>query len=293
MTEMSNIRVFLLGHFEVSIDGRVVPGSVLHKAYELLALILLTPQRRIQRETAAALLWPGSPAEASRKAIRQALWQLHQVIDAEQPAGRRLLTADNDLLAVNPVREVWLDVVDFQEAAADCRRFGLTATDAELAALRRAAALYRGPLLSGYYGDWCRDKRTYFEDLQITLLDRLSVQHEQREELDEAIDSAKAVLEIEPAHERTHRRLMQLYHQNDDRTRALRQYVRCREALERELGVRPSVQTERLCAVIIGRAGDPVPPEPELAAVEGFRLELAAVRRGVEAIGEQLREIRT
>jgi DNA-binding SARP family transcriptional activator len=293
MTEMSNVRVFLLGHLEVSIDGRVVPGSLSHKAYELLALVLLTPQRRIQRETAAALLWPRSGAEASRKAIRQALWQIHQAIDAEQPAGRRLLTADNDSLAVNPVREIWLDVVDFQEAAADCRRLGLTATNAELAALRRAAALYRGPLLSGYYADWCRDKRAYFEDLQITLLDRLSVQHEQRQQMDEAIDSAKAVLEIEPAHERTHRRLMQLYHQNDDRTRALRQYMRCREALERELGVRPSVQTERLCAVIIGGEGDPMPPEPELAAVEALRLELVAVRRGVEAIGEQLREIRT
>src|SRR5262249_55723418 len=65
-----------------------------------------------------------------------------------------------------------------------------------------------------------------------------------------ARDSAAAVahrlLALDPLREAAHRALMQIYAEQGQTTLALKQYQLCRDALQRELGVRPEAETERL-----------------------------------------------
>lgn len=290
---MLELRVHLFGPFQILSADREVAGPVLRKAQELLALVLLAPERNVRREVAAGAVWPDASPEASRKAIRQALWQIHQVTDDAEPSGRLLLT-DGEALRVNPERPLWTDVDAFTETARSVQATPVEdLTDAVLTAMARASELYRGPLLSSCYESWCLAGRAQLEDLHITLLDKLSRGYERRGLLEPAIRWAQRLLEIEPAHERSHRRLMRLYYQTDDRTRALRQYRRCQWVLEQELGIRPSVRTVALAAEIgadavpadDGRAPALTPP----ATLDGFRAELAALRASVDAISHQLR----
>lgn len=299
---MLELRVHLFGPFQIVSADREVAGSILRKAQELLALVLLAPQRNVRRELAAEVVWPDAGPEASRKAIRQALWQIHQVTDSGGPACQRLVLTDGDLLRVNPDRPLWTDVDVFTERA---RVAQLTQvedlTDADLAAMDQASALYRGPLLTSCYEEWCLAERAQLEDLHITLLDKLSRGCELRGRLEAAIQWAQKLLEIEPAHERSHRRLMRLYYLTDDRTRALRQFRRCQQVLADELGVRPQTRTAALAAEIGADTGEravlaPPAPAPPLAAAIGppstldsFRAELAALRASVDAISHQLR----
>ncbi|MEU1465851.1 BTAD domain-containing putative transcriptional regulator [Streptomyces sp. NPDC005727] len=299
---MLELRVHLFGPFQIVSTDREVAGSILRKAQELLALVLLAPQRNVRREQAAEVVWPDAGPEASRKAIRQALWQIHRVTDTGGPAGQRLVLTDGDLLRVNPDRPLWTDVAVFTEQA---RAAQLTQvedlTDADLAAMDQASTLYRGPLLASCYEEWCLAERAQLEDLHITLLDKLSRGCERRGRLEAAICWAQKLLEIEPAHERSHRRLMRLYYLTDDRTRALRQFRRCRQVLANELGVRPQPRTEALAAEI--GADNPPPPSthsppavrPVAAApgppatLDSVRAEVAALRASVDAISHQLR----
>jgi DNA-binding SARP family transcriptional activator len=89
---------------------------------------------------------------------------------------------------------------------------------------------------------------------------------------------------------------MYLYYRTDDRTRALRQYRRCKAVLERELGVRPSGRTEQLAAAIAadfgrdpGQLDEVLRPSPAPRMLDAFRTELAALRASVDAVRDELR----
>jgi DNA-binding SARP family transcriptional activator len=58
------------------------------------------------------------------------------------------------------------------------------------------------------------------------------------------------LLELEPAHEETHRALMQLYAEQGARELAFRQYQLCRDSLKRELDVEPQAETRSLLEAI-------------------------------------------
>ena len=284
---LEQLQVYLLGPFAARLGASPHPLPVLHKAQDLLALLFLAPGQVMLREAVTDTLWPEARADTARKLMRQALWHVHRTADAV--AAERLVLADSDALRINTDREVWVDVTTFAAAVRVAHTDDLDA--AALDVLARAADLYRGPLHAGCLDEWCLVPRARLEDQCLTLLDRLSHEHERRHDLDGAIAWSQRVLEIEPAHERSHRRLMRLYYEIGDRTRAIRQLQQCRTVLERELGVRPDVRTEALGASI--RSGQDAPPvapargrEDPLSALQD---ELTALRRSVESLDERLR----
>jgi DNA-binding SARP family transcriptional activator len=103
----------------------------------------------------------------------------------------------------------------------------------------------------------------------------------------QAIIFARRLLDVEPAHERSHRRLIDLYYRIDDRTRAVRQWRLCKDALEQELGIRPSKRTAALAALVGEDAGTPTAADDDLADLRG---EIAALQRSVDAISARLRK---
>src|SRR5689334_3850532 len=63
-TAVLELRVHLFGPFQIVSADREVAGSILRKAQELLALVLLAPQRNVRRELAAEVIWPDAGPEA-------------------------------------------------------------------------------------------------------------------------------------------------------------------------------------------------------------------------------------
>ena len=63
-------------------------------------------------------------------------------------------------------------------------------------------------------------------------------------DVDEAVKSYRAALDIDHAREEVHRRLIRLLLQNGRRDEAVRQYETCRRVLREELGVEPTRETE-------------------------------------------------
>lgn len=250
---MRELKVLLMGSFALVDDPPGVPAAaLLRKAQDLIALVLVAPQNNVLRETAAEALWPDAEGEASKKAMRQTLWQIHHAIDPDVDESSRLLVTEGETLHLNPDRQVWVDTAELTDAARTAQTLGVDGlADPQLADLAVTAELYRGPLLARCYDEWCLAPRARLEDRSLTLMDTLSRAYDRRGDLRAAIGWAERLLGVEPAHERSHRRLMRLYYRTGDRTRALRQLNQCRWVLEHELGVRPSVQTEELAAAIV------------------------------------------
>jgi two-component SAPR family response regulator len=113
---------------------------------------------------------------------------------------------------------------------------------------RQTLALYRGDFLAdldAYMLDcWAereRYRRLYLDALH-SLGDILSAQNQD----DEAMDTYRKILAEDPCAEAVARKLMRLTLEMDERAKALSQYARLEENLERILGIEPSQETYQL-----------------------------------------------
>jgi DNA-binding SARP family transcriptional activator len=242
---MSVLSVSMFGRFEIQRDGSTLATSPPRKARELLAYLLLY-RRGHPREKLATLLWH-EETNQTRAYLRKALWQLRRAFDAEGEATSPVLQSDGDWLQIHPEADLWLDVTVFEDAFAqvrDCPVPAMTADQVE--SLKRAVDLYAGDLLENWYHDWCLIERERLQDMYLRALDRLARCCEDRGAYETGIQHCLEAHRVDPARERTHRQLMRLRARAGDRTGALRQYERCAEVLEQELGVSPATATQRL-----------------------------------------------
>lgn len=224
----SPVCVRVLGGFELSGAGGAdltLPGR---KLRALAALLALPPSLGWPREQLMALLWSDREEEQARGSLRQALAELRRVL------GERALLADRETVAFDPAA-VQVDAAEF-------------AALSKIGAWADAAALYRGDLLDGVslpdgaFSEWLLVERTHLHDLAVRALASLLA----TQTGDAALATAQRLIQFDPAREETHRALMRLHAERGDRAAALRQYQLCRDRLQREFGVKPEPETERL-----------------------------------------------
>lgn len=257
---MPALRAYMFGRFCVQSGERVWHGPEGCKAQELFCYMLVHRAVRHKREHLASVLWGDSYTAQSKKYLRQALWQLNAACEAHLGTdGGRVMLVDLESVQVNPEIELWTDVADFEEALG-CLRDGGELDEQGANRLRGAAQIYRGDLLEGWYQDWCLYDRERLQNMYLLLLDKLIDYCTTNRDYESGVDYCLRVLHLDPAHERTHQKMMRLLYLSGDRTGALRQYDRCVEALKRELDVGPSRRTLALCEQIRLEQLDPQPP---------------------------------
>ena len=243
--------VRVLGGFELigaGGDSLTLPGR---KLRALVALLALPPELGWSRERLTAVLWGDREEELARGSLRQAVAELRRLF------GDGVLMADRDTVAFDPAA-VSVDAAEFCALCAAGQ-------------WEQAAPLYRGDLLSGVslpngaFADWLLVEQTRLRDLAVRALGQLL----DRQSGGQAIATAQRLLALDPDREDIHRTLMRLYADAGDRSQALRQYQLCRDHLQRELGVKPEAETERLFQELrqsTGRVTAPLAEPPEQAA---------------------------
>jgi DNA-binding SARP family transcriptional activator len=190
----------------------------------------------------AGTLWGDSPAEQSKKYLRQALWQLQATLDQQtHPISIHLLLLEPEWIQFNPEIDLWLDVSVFEDIFAHVQGTSVQNIDSHTRqSLQEAVQLYRGDLLEGCYHDWCLYERERYQNMYFAMLDKLMGYCEIHGDYESGVNYGLIILRHDCARERTHQQLMRLNYLAGDRATALRQYERCVAALSEELGVRPS-----------------------------------------------------
>ena len=255
----SPVCVRVLGGFELigaGGDNLTLSGR---KLRALVALLALPPALGWSRERLTAVLWGDREEELARGSLRQALAELRRLL------GDSALLADRDTVALDPTA-VTVDAAEFCALCAASQ-------------WERAASVYRGDLLSGVslpngaFADWLLVEQTRLHDLAIRALGQLL----DRQAGEAAIATAQRLLALDPDREDIHRALMGLYSAAGDRSQALKQYQLCRDHLQRDLGVKPAAETERLFQELrqspaargpAPASQPPAPQPPDSAAVQ-------------------------
>ncbi|MDQ4076600.1 MAG: tetratricopeptide repeat protein [Chloroflexota bacterium] len=223
------LAINLLGRFEVRLDGEAVDFSS-RPAQTLLAYLLLNAGISHRREQLAGLLWPDSLESSARKNLRNAIYRVRQAI------GERYLLSDKTTLAFDTSAPYHLDVALLEDDKAN----------ADTEALMRAVAAYQGELLPGFYEDWVlleRERlRALFERHMERLLEQLQAMGRWREVRRWAEHWIAQGHVPEPAY----RALMTACAAQGDLAGMASAYRRCVQALEEEVGVPPSLETQTL-----------------------------------------------
>lgn len=245
---MARLNVCLFGKLSLQWNGRSLPGFDGRKPQQLLSYLLLHRDHPQPREVLADLLWGDYSTEQAKKYLRQALWQLQSaLVRNHQPTNSCLLTVDTEWVDLHSGADLWLDVAVFEEAFSLVQNIEGHDLDLEKAQLlERAAQLYQGDLLKGWYESWCLFERERLQNMYLAMLDKLMGYSESNRQYETGIVHGTRILFFDRAREHTHQHLMLLQYLAGNRTAALRQYERCSAALNEELGVKPARSTQSL-----------------------------------------------
>lgn len=256
---MSTLQIRLLGEFELSVGGQVLPPPATLKARSLLAFLVTHRAQACPREPLADLFWPEYPREKALHSLSTALWHIRRAL----PAGDFILS-DAQEIRFNPGSDYWLDTEALETAIRGQLQSGRASPDPEVLAM--AVGLYRGDFLEGFYDDWCLEERYHLEGLYLTALEWLIAHHQGLGQGQEALHYAELLLDRDPLREGAYRTAIRLHVQMGHRAEALRRARQCRAVLQAELGVDPEPETVALCDQLLGpawqQAASPLPKAP-------------------------------
>jgi predicted ATPase/DNA-binding SARP family transcriptional activator len=240
---MATCILFLFGVPRLERDGAVV-NIPRRKARALLAYLAATGKAHA-RDSLAALFWPDYGQSEARLALSRHLSELNKIL----PAGA--LALDGERVALGG--DLWVDVSKFAAIAGAAS----SPAPADLSTLQAAVNLYVADFLAGFTLSDCPD----FDDWQAfqteslrqglrAVLKLLAWTHAAADDQVSAIAVARRWLALDPLDESAHRALMQLYALSGQQAAALRQYERCVDILNEELGIAPDETTQRLYETI-------------------------------------------
>jgi|CXWL01.1.fsa_nt_gi DNA-binding SARP family transcriptional activator len=287
------LEIRLLGSFDLHKNGEPVAGIESQSARALLAYLVCHPGRAIPREVLTHLLWPDAAEARARHNLRQSLYNLRSTLGRNGIAEPLIVTTFRTM-KFEPGDSVWVDVLACREHLERGRGNPDGIVPHHLA---KAAQLYRGDFLSGFYlrdsatfEEWMVAEQERHRDVMLAGLRSLMEHYTLTGAYSLAIQYAQTFLRLDRFSEEIHRELMGLFARAGRRSRAVAHYHELTRLLEGELGVPPARETRELYRQI-QEAGTDEPvsareePAPRpVAPLVGRERELAELSRTWDAV---------
>ncbi len=274
-------------------------GFESQKVRGLLAYLALARDHTFSRDHLAALLWPDGDEDAARRNLRQAIYNLRQIVDPD-PGAEPLLDVSRQSVCLASGNRLWLDVDELDDHLSQARALSRDEPRHDPGverSLAGAARLYRGDLLAGFHvGDsspfqeWLLAEQERLREAAIDALVRLMDLHMDAGTYTLGVEYGHKLLEIDPLSETAHRKLMRLHAFAGRRSRAIADYQALERLLADELGVEPLEETRALYQAIVAEEipgtavrelAEPVGPLVPLAGRHEALEHLAACWRTV------------
>jgi DNA-binding SARP family transcriptional activator/tetratricopeptide (TPR) repeat protein len=223
------LRIGLLGHVAVEVNGTPFKLATPRKTLPVLAYLLLNRDVPIARDFLAYVMWPDEEEEPARTKLRMTLYDLARVLPPELEG--RALIVDGDSVLLRPDLNLWLDVEEFNRLIGNPQR------------TEDAVSLYRGDLLAALYDEWVFPERERHRNAFLAGLLQLVSQARRQRNFVSGIARAQQILAIDPWREDVVRQVMALRCESGDRAGAMAEYERFAKLLRVELNVQPMPET--------------------------------------------------
>ena len=252
---MPHLMLSVFGSPQIELAGSAPPKFESDKVRALLIYLAINAGQTYRRDTLAYLLWPDVADRPARHNLSQALFNLRQAI-RDQAADPPFLLISRATIAFNPASDYALDLAAFTGLLAACathQHRQIETCGACAQRLTEAVALYHGDFLAAFtladsvaFDEWALLEREQSQRRMLQALALLAAYHERRGAYDQSCAYARRQLALDPWREEAHRHLMRVLTLAGQRSAALEQYERCRQALLEGLSVEPEAETTAL-----------------------------------------------
>jgi DNA-binding SARP family transcriptional activator len=248
---MLGLEIRLFGVGEVRHTSSARAAILAPSVRALFGYLVLNRNHPHHRDLLATVFWPDTDDRCARNRLSTALWRLRKVLEPDDvPTGSYLIADRDGAVRFNHHSDYWLDVAEFEQAAARLLSADGGLELDEMTAFERAASVFDNDLLEGADEPWLVLERERLARLYLSATERCMQRYGALGESDRAIAAGRRILDREPLREHTHRSLIRLYARSGQRCEAIRQYDRCRQLLQDELGVLPLPETTAAAACV-------------------------------------------
>lgn len=234
------------GHFQVKRLGRVVALCPNRKGQTILRYLVAKPGHRETLDKLIEILCRDDEPEVGRHKLEVALSALRCSLNRSYPCepGSGYILYQHGAYQLNPAVAIRTDVEEFLELYQAGYRAG---GDEAIIWYERACHLYTGPFLTeDLYADWTFIRREQLSQVYLAMCSTLAESALKRGHFEEALQWTTASLSENRCDETAHQQLIRAYLALGRRSEALRQYERCQQMLDEELGVQPLPETTKL-----------------------------------------------
>ncbi|MEE9424169.1 MAG: BTAD domain-containing putative transcriptional regulator, partial [Methylococcales bacterium] len=256
---MTQYKLTLFGGFDFTSPGDTPVSISAKKAKALLAYLALHPNKALQRETLAELLWADCNSSQAKQSLRQTLSALRKVFDKSES----IIDADQQTVFLH-IDSLEIDALNFDDLC----------NQKDEASLQKALELYQGELLEGLYtrsqgfDDWLELERSQRREKALQIMDVLLEKAQSENQLEQVIRLGIKMTALDPLRESVHRVLMDAYSKQGRRHAALKQYRLCQQLLRDDLSIAPEEATQALYQTIFRQQKPPQDQPAEIPVIE-------------------------
>jgi DNA-binding SARP family transcriptional activator/ABC-type oligopeptide transport system ATPase subunit len=229
------LEIFLLGQFKLTANNLPIELSS-RPAQSMLAYLALNAGITHRREKLAGLLWCDATESNARGYLRQALWRIHKCLESGLLHWEDYLHVSEISVTFNDQADYWLDVGQLLEPE----------QGRSLEEIIADVSLYKGEFLPGFYDEWVALERDHLQAAFYQKMDHLLERLIQLNRWDDVLKWGEQCIRLGFSAEPAFRALMKAQAGLGNRGMISTTFQRCREALNRDLGVDPSPETNRL-----------------------------------------------
>ncbi|MCF6246036.1 MAG: protein MalT [Desulfobacula sp.] len=249
---LPKIQILSLGQFSVQIRNQDQHRTILAERSRpvlLLKSIVLHGARDIPKEILIDNLWPDADAESGEKNFKINLFRLRKTIEPEyeKEFGYSYIVQKSGLISLDP-ELIHIDVDAFMAISNNAfKKEKDSLFEPALELYDQAIQLYKGDYFAEEpYMEWILRKRDLFRAQFMEILQKKAMLHEELDQITQAIDAWRTLLQTDPCFETAYQNLMILYADSGQKNMAQDMFEDCKTFLDKELGAKPDSQTMQI-----------------------------------------------
>jgi LuxR family maltose regulon positive regulatory protein len=224
------------------------------RSRDILCFIASRPHHRAPKDTIVDTFWRDVDFQTIEKNFHPTMSHIRKALNSNQPLKQNFLAYRDGEYQLNAEFSYRIDTDQFDrliadgEAARRERDF-----DRCIRSYEEAIGLYRGEFMQGSYDDWVEDQRSYYREQYLRMLGSLAAVAEEKQEFARAMDLGQRILRDDPFREDIHCLVMRAQAALGNRVAVKEQYEALRSLLQKELGVEPAMQTQKVYKDLLGQ----------------------------------------
>ena len=276
---VDKLEVHALGPFFIKLGSRRIREKNWRakKALKLFKLLVINYKKEVNAEQIVEKLWPAADSSRGIKRVYDTIYQLRKMLDTTAKESYILKTPQG--YSLNDNKDYWFDWTELVSVYNKYKEFNLKNDLSEgqiyqvVKELEAALNLYQGDFMeSDLYERWVELPRIHYKEVMLNIIMLLAKLFYRLNQQSKALEYLELGIEKEAYREDFYLLAMKILRKKNRYWKVASLYKKCKETLERELGISPSWSLkEEYNKIIIEQGGYQLESETNLSSRGALR----------------------